>query len=299
MIVSCLFNPAVVNVKHLYTSWEENPEERIERSKHRNELFPSFSSPTGACIEEIDGALKPEQDSAFTESSDESQKIPTIPKESVAESTEAIALPNEEVPSNPGTPTSQPNSSAVEKSTQTETSTKMNKNERVLPNPPPAPVFRPRNRFNSRPFVPFIPRLAAARAAYTHRYAPDVRPAPRFSSATKVKVVKSPKSGKPMNEQAPTNATTLPKPTSVPVESHVSKNKQTTQERSLSQDRELSSPPESKKQGDLTAEGQLQTANYGRSKYSLEELVSIQERVRASLQRQGVVSLSAWKLLRQ
>ena len=281
-----------MNVKHLYTSWEENPAERIERSKHRSALFPSLSSPTRTGGE-IDGTLKPEQDSAFTESSDESQKIPEIPKESAADSTEAIAIPKEEDPSNHTIPVPQPNGIAVEKSTQTEANAELNKTERLSSNPPPPPAFKPRSRFSGRPFVPFIPRFAAARAAYAQRYSTDVRPAPRFSSATKAKVVKSPKSLKQMYEQVSTNSTPAPsaKTASIPADSIVSNDKQTTQERSLSQDRETSSLPESKKQGDFTAEGQ--TASCGRSKYSLEELVAIQERVRASLQRQGVVSLSS------
>ena len=397
-----------MNVQYLYTSWEENPEERIERSKHRSTLFPSLSSPTCSGAE-IDGALKPEQDSAFIESSDEFQK-----KEPSPPSTEAMVV---EDSANRDTPISQ-SSSVVEKSTQTEVRTELNRNKRVPSNSQPAPMFRHGYRSNAsrKPFVPFIPRLAAARA-HTQKYLPETRPSLKSSSATKAKETKSLKSVKTMNEpentvspsskseaksasvpveldvskasnkqttqesllppdressdqlqseslksvktnepentvspsskseaksasvpveldvskasnKQTTQESLLPpdressdqlqseslksaktnepentvspsskseaKSASVPVELHVSKasNKQTTQESLLPPDRESSDQLQSEKQRELTSEEQ-----YGRSKYSLEELVTIQDRVRASLQRQGVVSSSPWKLL--
>ena len=69
---------AVMNVRHLYTAWEKNPEEMIERSKLCTSFPPisqgHVSESTSESQESIcNNATKAEYDSAFVESPDEVQ----------------------------------------------------------------------------------------------------------------------------------------------------------------------------------------------------------------------------------
>ena len=69
---------AVMNVRHLYTAWEKNPEEMIERSKLCTSFPPisqgHVSESTSGSQESIcNNATKVEYDSAFVESPDEVQ----------------------------------------------------------------------------------------------------------------------------------------------------------------------------------------------------------------------------------
>ena len=82
-VVSYLFYIfAVMNVRHLYTAWEKNPEEMIERSKLCTSFPPisqgHVSESTSGSQESIcNNATKPEYDSAFVESPDEVQTSST------------------------------------------------------------------------------------------------------------------------------------------------------------------------------------------------------------------------------
>ena len=71
-----------MNVRHLYTAWEKNPEEMIERSKLCTSFPPisqgHVSESTSGSQESIcNNATKPEYDSAFVESPDEVQTSST------------------------------------------------------------------------------------------------------------------------------------------------------------------------------------------------------------------------------
>ena len=72
---------AVMNIKHVYTSWEQNPAEVIERSKYRSQLFPSLSESCMSPDFSNSGEIKHELDSTFME---EPQQLLHTQKEEAA-----------------------------------------------------------------------------------------------------------------------------------------------------------------------------------------------------------------------